>query len=98
MVTPCNAAAGIMGTFGGGADVLPGPGARGLGIFSLQGVGQVDVPKTVLQVTVVELLDGLSMLLEHALHGERQHGDSVLRAFPLSDGDLLRRAVDVLDP
>ena len=82
----------------GGEGVLPGLGASGMGIFSLQGIGQIDISKAGLEVTVVELCDGLQMLLESALHVERQHGDPVLRALAISDRNLVIREVDVLDP
>jgi hypothetical protein len=57
MMPPLNAHARVERTADGGKYVLPRPFPIGFRVFSLQGVRQVDAPKSLRQVLVMKLFD-----------------------------------------
>src|SRR5262245_41159157 len=63
MMPPDDARARVAGEPGGRKHVLPYPVTIGMGIFTLQSVGEIDSPMACLQITHVQVFDALEMLL-----------------------------------
>ena len=63
MMPPDDASARVASEPGGRKHVLPSPVAIGMGIFTLQSVGEIDGPMACLQITRVQVFDALEMLL-----------------------------------
>jgi len=71
----------------GGEDVLPDPFAAGVGVFAVQGVGQINGAQVFGEILVMEALDALQMLLEGCNQAVGQHRDVVLLAFTIAHSD-----------
>lgn len=76
---------------------MPDPLSAGVGIFTLQGRGQVDGTVTPLQVTLVDFPNLLQVRLDRLNQAFGQHGDSILGAFPIANDDVLVLIIDILD-
>src|SRR5438128_1079658 len=95
VMTPDEAGTGILRQLRGRKDILPDPLPMGVRVFSLQRIGQVDMPCANLEIGLMELFDGLEVLLEGILDLLRQHRHPVLLAFAITHYDLVIRKVHV---
>ncbi len=64
---------------------LPSPFLRGVGIFSVQGVGQKNAATAIGKVASVDRLDAFQVFLKRTPERPGQHGDTVLRALAVAD-------------
>ena len=64
MVAPYEHGSGVDGDVLGGEDILPDPFGAGVGVFPIEGEGQVDLSASVLQILLVDHLDTLKVALE----------------------------------
>jgi len=78
-------------------DVLPGPLLVGVGVFALQGLGQVDCAIAPGQVVLVQQFHVLEMLLEWRDEAVGQHRYPVLQAHDVADDDGAAVELEVLD-
>jgi len=69
----------------------------GIGIFTLQSVGEIDDPMACLQITRVQVFDALEMLLSRSFDGLQQHGDAIFLALAIPHHDLIVGKVLVFD-
>jgi hypothetical protein len=59
MMAPFDARARSKRALGRREHVVPSPVTPGMGILLCQGIGEVDVPKALCQVALMEIVDGL---------------------------------------
>jgi hypothetical protein len=76
---------------------LPAEFSGGVGVFAGEGVGQVDFAEAVLEVGLVEALDGLDLAAEGGDEGVGEDGDAVVFAFSIADDDGAVAEVYVFD-
>jgi hypothetical protein len=81
----------------GWEDPLPGPVTAGVRVLAGQGPGQLDPAGATSHVGLVLPLHALEMVTERALGDGGENGHAILGAFPVTDDDLARGEVDVLD-
>jgi len=81
----------------GGEDVLPGPFAVGIGVFAVEGEGQVDGAVAFCQVALVQLSDHRQVGLQGFAELVGQHSHAVFHAFAVPDEDLALAEVQVFD-
>ena len=74
---------------GGGKDKLPAPFGRGVGIFAIQRVGQVDRPEPLGGILLVEHFDVSEMASKRVLKPWGQHRAAVLAALPVPYHELV---------
>ena len=98
VVPPGDSGAGIAGEDIGGEDILPMPGPRGLGVFSLEGVGQFDRSVALGEVLIVKAFGVGDLGFEIGDENAGKDGDAILAAFTVTNGDLAARDIDVFDP
>jgi hypothetical protein len=79
-------------------DILPGPFAASIGIFSFEGRLQVDHPQAFRKLRHVLLFHARQVLSECFLNGLRQDRHPVLLPFPISYHDLILSEIHTLHP
>jgi hypothetical protein len=84
-------------TFCCGKDILPLPCGRGLRVFAVKGIRQVDGATAFEQVGLMHQVDFHEMVLQGVGHRLRQHRDPVAFAFPGTDRDLSVDKIEVFD-
>src|SRR2546428_11186714 len=82
MMPPFDTTAGVDRASGRWKDVLPDPIVRGLRVFPLQGIRQIDTPKPCLEIARMELLHLAEMLCHPVVDGGGQHRDPIVRPLP----------------
>lgn len=90
------AAARVGGEAVGGKDVLPEPVAVGVGVFTLQGMGQVNGAKPLFQVAGMPLMGALDLFLEGGDGALGQDGDAVFVTFAIAHDDEILGKVYIL--
>ncbi|OGO18827.1 MAG: hypothetical protein A2Z14_00395 [Chloroflexi bacterium RBG_16_48_8] len=98
VVAAHDAAARVYGKPSCRKDVLPDPFTVGIGVFALQGVGQVDRAVPLFQVFFMQALDALEVLLKRGAEAIGQHGHAVLRPFAVANGDGAIVEIQILHP
>src|SRR5262249_35834219 len=76
---------------------LPGPFAPRVRVLPSERPRQLDPPRALAEVALMERSHSFEMLREVGLDRGRQHRPPVLAALAVADRDLVRREVDVLD-
>ena len=71
MMPPCNTTPGVDRAFCRGEYVLPGPFSSSVRVLSLQGIWQVNAPKSRLQVLVMKFFNTLYMALHLSFDVQR---------------------------
>ena len=93
-----DAGAGIDRQLPGREHVLPAPLALGVGVFSLQGIGQIDRAVTRAQILFVQAFDPRQVALQRLDQGERERRDAIFSAFAVAHQHFPPLEVDILDP
>jgi len=75
---------------------LPSPLSIGVGILSVQSVGQVDSAEALRHIVLVQLANLGQMCRQRLFHGGGQYGDPIFVALPLTNQDLVASEVNVL--
>jgi hypothetical protein len=96
VVAADDAAARVYGKPVGRRDILPDP-LVGIGVFALQGVGQIDRVVTFGRVLFVRPLDDAQMILQGDSEAFGQHGHPVFFSLAVADEDDGLGKVQVLD-
>ena len=78
-------------------DPLPWPFVAGVWVLACEGPGQFDPAGAASQVGIMLVLRPLKMLDECWLDYCWEHGGAILRALAVTDDDLVRREVDILN-
>jgi hypothetical protein len=92
-----DSSASVLGDVGGGEEVLPKPVVVGVGIFFIEGVGEVNCAKAAGEVLAVDGLYLEDVLAQRGDEAVGEHGESVIAAFAVSDDDLVIVKVHVFD-
>ena len=92
------ARAGIGGEGAGGKDPLPGPFLGGVGVLAGEGIGEEDVGLVGGEVLGVEEPHLREMLGQCLFQPPGEHGEAILLAFAVSNGDLVHFEINVFDP
>lgn len=97
MVATNFAGTGVGGKFGGGKDVLPSPGAIGVGVFSRKRVGEMDGAAAEGNILAMGSANALEMKLERRFQASREHGAAFAHAFALANDDQVISEIDIFD-
>src|SRR5215471_18810078 len=98
MVPPFDATAGVDRAPGRWKGILPDPIVRGLRVFPLQGIRQIDTSKPYLEIARMELFHLEKMLCQPIVDAVGQHRDPIMRTLALADRQLVGGKIDVFDP
>ena len=88
----------VFGELNGGKDPLPDPFFVGVGVFSFQGIGEVDATVAFFQVIGVEVLGTLYLFAKGILNALGKKGETVFMAFAIPDEDLRMPKINIFDP
>jgi hypothetical protein len=77
---------------------LPGKFTIGVGIFSRQSAGQVNLSEPFCQILLVQLAGCFNLCPQSVDNDFRQNGNAVLFSFTVADHDLLQLKRDILHP
>ena len=97
VVAADEAGARIGGEGAGGEDPLPGPFLGGARVLPGEGIGQEDVGLVGIEVLGVEDADLRQMFGQRLFEASGEHGEAVLLAFAVPDGDLVHFEVNIFD-
>ena len=87
----------IRGTLPGGEDILPDPFLMGVRIFTVEGMGQINLTKALVEVLLMESLDAVQVTLEGVLEAVWQNGNAILTPFAIAHQDDLLPKIKVFD-
>src|SRR3990172_6954693 len=79
-------------------DPLPPPVGRRVGILPVQGSRHLNTSPAFGQVTLMDRLDLLEVLLKWRLERVGKHGNPVFRALAVADENLVARELNILNP
>jgi hypothetical protein len=91
------ARAGVRRGITGGEHVLPGPLPRSIGIFVLQGIGEIDLAESGGKVLLMPSVCVQELTAQRLHQARREQGDSILRTLAVAYYDLAALEFDVLD-
>ena len=97
MVTPDFFGLGVNRARDGREKVLPEPFFGGVGVFSGEGVGQVDFAVAGFEVLLMNVSNGFEVRLQMRDQRIGEHGEAVFFAFAVADDDLVVTEVNILD-
>jgi len=97
MVAAHHIGAWVDGDAFGREDVLPGPFARGVGVFLFKGIGQIDGSVPILDILLVDLLNAGKMFFQGEDEALGKHGNAVFLPFTVAGNQAVLFEVDVLD-
>ena len=97
MVAAHHIGAWVDGDAFGREDVLPGPFARGVGVFLFKGIGQIDGSVPILDILLVDLLNAGKMFFQGEDEALGKHGNAVFLPFTIAGNQAVLFEVDVLD-
>jgi len=97
MVAANGLGSGVGASGAGGKDVLPAPVGGGVGVLSVEGLGEMNLAEPVGDVLFVEFSDVDEVVPESLVAGIGQQRSSILLTFAVSDRDVAEIEVDILD-
>ena len=97
VVAPDGVGSRIGASRAGWEDVLPTPVGGGVGVLSIESVGEVHSAETFSEILIVEFEDMVEVIPETTSAGVREEGHSVFLTLAVSDRDVSEIEVDILD-
>ena len=98
MVPPFDATAGVDRAPGRWKGILPEPIVRGLWVFPLQGIRQIDTSKPCHEIARMELFHLVEMLRQPLVDAVGQPRDPIALALALAGYHLVGGKIDIFDP
>ena len=98
MVAACSVGARVNGPMAGREDVLPSPILVGVRVLARQGVREIHLPITLLQIPLMDHLHAYKVILQGLNELLRERRDTVLISLAVAHREGLHLQIDVLDP